>query len=104
MREHIRDYIQGSGNLQRDATPPERLVSIASLGSRTWLGHDELSHFIWAGKEIRLDDALPTAERLYRAMQEAIAPYVVRGSDGHEGIQVRAGSESGSETTSTGSA
>jgi hypothetical protein len=71
VREHICDYIQGSGKLQRDTTPPERLVSIASLGSRTWLGHDELSHFIWAGKEIRLDDALPTAERLYRAMRKA---------------------------------
>jgi hypothetical protein len=55
VREHIRDYIQGSGKLQRRATAPDRLVSMASLGSRTWLGHDELSHFIWAGKEIRLD-------------------------------------------------
>lgn len=89
VREHIRDYIQGSGKLQRSTTPPDRLVSVASLGSRTWLGHDELSHFIWAGKEIHLDDALPAAEHLYGAMQEAIAPYVVRGSDGQEGIQVQ---------------
>jgi hypothetical protein len=103
VREHIRDYIQGSGKLQRDTTPPDRLVSMASLGSRTWLGHDELSHFIWAGKEVRLDDALPAAERLYRAMQEAIAPYVVPGSDGHQGIQVQVGSGSRSETTSTDS-
>ncbi len=103
VREHIRDYIQGSGKLQRDTTPPDRLVSMASLGSRTWLGHDELSHFIWAGKEIRLDDALPAAECLYRAMQEAIAPYVVRGSDGHEGIQVQVGSGSRSEAASTDS-
>lgn len=97
VREHIRDYIQGSGKLQKDTTPPDRVVSMASLGSRTWLGHDELSHFIWAGKEIRLDDDLPTAERLYRAMQEAIAPYVVRGGDGHEGIRVQVGSGSGAE-------
>lgn len=89
VREHIRDYIQGGGKLQRDTTPPDRLVSMASLGSRTWLGHDELSHFIWAGKEIRLDDALPASERLYRAMQEAIAPYVVRDSDGQEGFRCR---------------
>ncbi len=104
VREHIRDYIQGSGKLQRRATAPDRLVSMASLGSRTWLGHDELSHFIWAGKEICLDDALPAAERLYRAMQEAIAPYVVRGSDGHEGIQVQVGSGNRAETAPTGSA
>lgn len=104
VREHIRDYIQGSGKLQRDTTPPDRLVSMASLGSRTWLGHDELSHFIWAGKEIRLDDALPAAESLYRAMQEAIAPYVVRGSDGQEGIQMQVGSGNRAETTPTGSA
>ncbi len=103
VREHIRDYIQGSGKLQSRATAPDRLVSIASLGSRTWLGHDELSHFIWAGKEIRLDDALPAAERLYEAMSEAISPYVVRGSDGQEGIQVQVGPGSRPETTSTGS-
>jgi hypothetical protein len=103
VREHIRDYIQGSGRLQRRATAPDRLVSMASLGSRTWLGHDELSHFIWAGKEIRLDDTLPAAERLYEAMREATAPYVVRGSDGQEGIQVQVGPGSRPETTSTGS-
>lgn len=103
VREHIRDYIQGSGKLQRESTPPERLVSMASLGSRTWLGHDELSHFIWAGKEIRLDDALPAAECLHQVMREAVAPYVVRGSDGQEGIQVQVGSGSRPETTSTGS-
>lgn len=102
VREHIRDYIQGSGKLQRPATVPDRLVSMASLSSRIWLGHDELSHFIWAGKEIRLDDALPAAERLYEAMNEAIAPYVVRGGDEQEGIQVQAGSGSRPETTSTG--
>jgi len=102
VREHIRDYIQGSGKLQSRATAPDRLVSSASLGSRTWLGHDELSHFIWAGKEIRLDDALPAAERLYEAMSEAISPYVVRGSDGQEGIQVQVGPGSRPETTSTG--
>jgi hypothetical protein len=99
VREHLRDYIQGSGKLQRDTTPPHRRVSMASLGSRTWLGHDELSHFIWAGKEIHLDDALPAAERLYRAMQEAIAPYVVRGSDGQEGIQLQVNSGKQPETT-----
>jgi hypothetical protein len=104
VREHIRDYIQGSGKLQRDATPPDRLVSMASLGSRTWLGHDELSHFMWAGKEIRLDDALPAAERLYGAMQEAITPYVVRGSDGQEGIQVQVGSGTGPRRPPTESA
>lgn len=103
VREHIRDYIQGSGKLQRRATAPDRLVSMASLGSRTWLGNDELSHLIWAGKEIRLADALPAAERLYEAMREAIAPYVVRGSDGLEGIQVQIGSGNRPETTSTGS-
>jgi hypothetical protein len=103
VREHIRDYIQGSGKLQRRATAPHRLVAMASLGSRTWLGHDELSHFIWAGKEIRLDDALPAAERLYEAMREATAPYVVRRSDGQEGIQVQVGAGSRPETTSTGS-
>jgi hypothetical protein len=103
VREHIRDYIKGRGKLQREATAPDRLVLPGSLGTRTWLGHDELSHFIWAGKEIRLDDALPAAEVLFQAMREAIAPYVVRDSNGQEGIQVQAGSESTPETTSTGS-
>ena len=36
-------------------------------------------------------------------MREAIAPYVVRDSNGQEGTQVQAGSESTPETTSTGS-
>jgi hypothetical protein len=91
VREHIRDYIKGSGKLQADTTAQDRVVSVASLGKRTWLGHDELSHFIWADKEVRLDEALPAAESLFQAMREAIAPYVVQDSDGHEGIQVRVG-------------
>jgi hypothetical protein len=36
-------------------------------------------------------------------MREAIAPYVIRGDDGHEGIQVQVGPGSRPETTSTGS-
>jgi hypothetical protein len=101
VREHIRDYIKGSGKLQQKATAPDRLVPPGSLGSRTWLGHDEFSHFIWAGKEIRLDDALPAAEVLFQAMRETIAPYVVRESNGQEGIQVQVGSEGTSEAAST---
>ncbi len=92
VREHIRDYIKGSGRLQQKTTARDRLVPLSSLGSRTWLGHDELSHFIWAGKEIRLDDALPASEALFQVMREAIAPHLVRDSNGQEGIQVRSGS------------
>jgi hypothetical protein len=99
VREHIRDYIKGSGKLQTKATDPDRHVPLNSLGSRTWLGHDELSHFIWAGKEIPLNDALPAAETLYQAMRETIAPHVVRDSNGHEGIQVQTDSGSSPEQT-----
>jgi len=90
VREHIRVYLTGQGRLQADKTAPDRLVSIASLDSRTWLGHEELSHFIWAGKEIQLDAALPVAERLFQAMQETIKPYVVHDEQGRDiGIRVQ---------------
>ncbi len=89
VREHIRDYIKGSGKLQAKKTAPDRLVPVSSLGTRTWLGHDELSHFMWADKEVQLNDALPAAEALFRAMREAIGPHVVRDSNGQEGIQVQ---------------
>lgn len=88
IREHIRVYIQGKGDLQEDTTAPDRIVPPGSIGKRTWLGHDELSHFIWAGKEIRLDDALPAAESLHAATRAAVEPYVVRDDSGQEGIQV----------------
>jgi hypothetical protein len=103
VREHLRDYIRGDGKLQADTTAPGRLVSVGSLGKRTWLGHDELSHFIWAGTEIRLDDAIPAAESLFQAMREAVAPHIVRDEHGNEGIQVQVGSGSRPDTTSTGS-
>lgn len=64
-------------------------VPSGSIGKRTWLGHEELSHFIWAGKEVRLNDAVPAAETLFAAMGEAAAPYVVRDANGQEGIQAR---------------
>jgi hypothetical protein len=90
VREHIRAYIVGEGKLQADKTTSDRLVSAASLGSRTWLGHDELSHFIWAGKEIQLDAALSVAERLFQVMGEAIRPYVVCDEHGRDiGIRVQ---------------
>jgi hypothetical protein len=91
VREHIPDYIRGSGRLQAATTAPDRLVPPESIGKRTWLGHDELSHFIWAGKEIRLDDALPAAEGLFQAMREAIDPFLVRHSNGDESIRVLVG-------------
>jgi hypothetical protein len=104
VREHIRDYIQGSGRLQAATTTPDRLVSVGSLGSRTWLGRDDVSHFIWAGQEIRLDDVLPASERLYEAMRAAIAPFVVRDSGERDaGIRVKVGPESTPEKSSTGS-
>lgn len=102
IREHIRAYIPGSGKLQGKATDPNRLVSVRSLGSRTWLGHDELSHFIWAGREIQLDAVLPAADALLQGMGEAFAPYVVRDSNGQEAIRLQVGSGSRPETTSTG--
>jgi hypothetical protein len=99
VREHIRDYIKGSGKLQKTTTTPDRLVPPRSLGSRTWLGHDELSHFIWAGKEIRLDDALPVAESLFEAMRNAITPHLVVDSSGVEGIRVELVAESPSQAS-----
>jgi hypothetical protein len=99
VREHIRDYIKGSGKLQKTTTTPDRLVPPRSLGSRTWLGHDELSHFIWAGKEIRLDDALPAAESLFEAMRNAITPHLVVDSSGVEGIRVELVAESPSQAS-----
>lgn len=91
IREHLHDYIPGDGRLQEATTAPDRLVPPGSIAKRTWLGHDELSHFIWAGKEIQLDAALPAAEALFRAMQEAIEPYVARDDHGQDiGIQVEA--------------
>ncbi len=67
--------------------PPDRLVLPRSLGSRMCLGHDELSHFIWAGKEIRLDDALLAAESLFEAMRNAISPHLVVESSGVQGFE-----------------
>ncbi len=94
VREHIRDYIKGAGKLQSETTAPERIVPVSSLGKRTWCGHDELSHFTWAGKELRLDDALPVAEALFGAMRDAIAPHVTE-----HGIRVQGTPPSGAETS-----
>ncbi|MGP0037961.1 MAG: hypothetical protein ACLP4R_25850 [Solirubrobacteraceae bacterium] len=89
----------GSGKLQKTTTTPDRRVPPRSLGSRTWLGHDELAHFIWAGKEIRLDDALPAAESLFEAMRNAITPHLVVDSSGIEGIRVELVAESPSQAS-----
>lgn len=73
VREHVSDYIRGDGKLQGRKTTPDRRVHGETLGLRMWFGQDRRSIFWWAGKEIALDAVVPSAERLYASLREAMA-------------------------------
>jgi hypothetical protein len=81
--EHLADYIEGRGRLQRADRQRGNRGHESGLGVRIWTTEpDGDTRFAWAGMEIRLDAALQAAEQLYETLREVVASWQPSGLGG----------------------